>query len=91
VAVSVFGGAQHRAVGREDLIRRADGCARFLGLRVFSGGHFCFRDDLRAVADAIVTGIRTGALVRQAPVAGRRLSPAGFPRNSCGEFIRAAP
>jgi surfactin synthase thioesterase subunit len=58
VPVSVFAGAQDRAAPPDALARWAPYCARFLGLRVFPGGHFYFRDHPRPVAEAATADIR---------------------------------
>ncbi|MFF3468941.1 thioesterase II family protein [Streptomyces sp. NPDC001984] len=71
VPVSVFGGARDEAVGLDGLTRWAQRCERILAVHVFPGGHFYFRNDLRVVADAVVTGIDTALRTPSAPLAGR--------------------
>jgi surfactin synthase thioesterase subunit len=61
VAVSVFGGARDAAVGPDALEGWAERCGRLPAVHLFPGGHFYFRDDPNAVADAVVTDV-TAAL-----------------------------
>ncbi|MEU5599866.1 alpha/beta fold hydrolase [Streptomyces sp. NPDC020298] len=67
VPVSVFGGAQDRAVGLEALERWVERCARLLSVHVFPGGHFYFHDDLDALAHAVVVGVTTALESEKAP------------------------
>jgi surfactin synthase thioesterase subunit len=71
VSVSVFGGAQDRVTGRQDLARWAQHCERFLGVRLFPGGHFYFQDDPRALAEAVTAEVRLALLARPTRPAGR--------------------
>ncbi|MET7685486.1 thioesterase domain-containing protein [Streptomyces sp. NPDC005423] len=58
VPVSVFAGEQDHAAPPHALAHWAAHCARFLGLRVFTGGHFYFREDPQPVALAAIADIR---------------------------------
>ncbi|MFE3185852.1 thioesterase II family protein [Streptomyces violascens] len=49
VPLSVFGGARDEAVPLDQLVGWSDLCEQFLGLHLFDGGHFYFRDNPTAL------------------------------------------
>ncbi|WP_151483685.1 thioesterase II family protein [Streptomyces albicerus] len=71
VALSAFAGARDRAAPPARIAPWADRTEHFLGLRVFSGGHFYFQDDLAALAAQVTADVHT-ALRARAAVAGAR-------------------
>lgn len=59
VPLSAFGGTHDAAAPPEQLARWSTCSERFLGLRLYDGGHFYFQDDPAALVTGITRDIRT--------------------------------